>query len=122
MPLKPLLLKTSVTVNPYTDGEGNRLYSLKIQTEAFELNVRIRPDEVEKFERVRSSPWVKGSVRIGESAGSPAFWSVGDEDDDSVSILIGSDDDCWDLGVSLPPDTIDIIRREIAACSLAGGA
>jgi hypothetical protein len=40
MPLKPLLLKTSVTVNPYTDGEGNRLYSLKIQTDAFELNVR----------------------------------------------------------------------------------
>jgi hypothetical protein len=120
MPLKPLLLETSVTANPYGDGKGNWLYFLKIQTRAFELNVRVRPDEVEKFERVRRTPWVKGSVRIGESAGSPAFWCVGGEGEESVSILVGSDDECWDLAVSLPPDTIDVIRREIANCPLPG--
>jgi hypothetical protein len=121
MSLKPLLLKTSVTANPYRDGKGNPLYSLKIQTDAFELNVRVRPDEVGKFEQVRSTPWAKGSVRIGESAGSPAFWSVGENGDDSVSVLVGTDDECWDFAVSLPPDTIDVIRREIAACPLNDG-
>jgi hypothetical protein len=120
MSLKPLLLKTSVTANPYRDDKGNPLYSLKIQTDAFELNVRVRPDEVGKFEQVRSTPWVKGSVRIGESAGSPAFWSVADDGDYAVSVLVGTDDECWDFAVSLPPHTIDIIQREIAACPLGG--
>ena len=120
MSLKPLLLKTSVTVNPYSDGKGLALYSLKLQTDAFELNVRIRPDEVEKFEQVRNMPWVKGSVRIGECAGSPAFWCVGEDGDDSVSILVGTDDECWDFAVSLPPDTTDVIRRELTACPLVG--
>jgi len=119
MPRKPLLLKTLVTVNPCIDGKGTRSYSLKIQTDAFELNVRVRPDEVGNFEQVRKRPWVEGSIRIGESAGAPAFWSVGDESGDTVSVLVGHDDECWDLAVYLPSDTIDVIRRQISGIPLS---
>ena len=46
------------------------------------------------------------------------FWCVGDEGDNSVSVLIGDDDEGWDVAVSLPPGIIDVIRREIAGCHL----
>ena len=54
------------------------------------------------------------------SAGSPAFWCVSDEADVYLSILVGHDDQTWDIAVSLPLDTIDDIRREIAACPVPG--
>jgi hypothetical protein len=111
----PLLLKTSISVGPgITDG--GPLYVVKIQTDAFELNVWVAIDGVAKFDRVRAAPWMKGAVRIGRSAKSPAFWCVGDEDNQGLSILVGHDDQTWDIAVSLPLDTIDVIRREIAAC------
>jgi hypothetical protein len=117
MSRKPLLLKTSVSVDPGRDESGAPLYHLKLQTDAFEVNLRVRPQDVPKFEHVRSAAWERrGSLRIGEAAGSHAFWSVGGEGDDSIAVLIGRDDECWDIGLSFPPETIDAIRREIAAC------
>ena len=118
MPRKPQQLKATVTVDPFIGEGGIHLYLLKIQTDAYEINMRVKPDDVVKFDSVRSAPWAKGSVRIGESAGSHVFWCVGDEGDNSVSVLIGDDDEGWDVAVSLPPGIIDVIRREIAGCHL----
>ena len=120
MPLKPLLLQTSVTVEAAIGVDGGRRYAIKLQTDAFEVNLWVRPEDVAKFDQVRAARWATGAVRIGEAAGGGAFWCVGDEGDDSVSLLIGRDDETWDIAVSLPPDTLAAITREVAACRPTG--
>ncbi|HTL30678.1 MAG TPA: hypothetical protein VL282_15710 [Tepidisphaeraceae bacterium] len=109
-------LKASITVDPSTETDGSPSYRIKIQTDTFELNVCVRPEEVVKFDRVFTTPWSKGAIQIGTSAGSRAFWCSGDEAEKTVSILIGHDDQTWDFAVSLPRDSVDAIRREIDAC------
>ena len=123
MPRKPLLLETLVTVEPAIGADGARRYAVKLQAAAFEVNVWVRPEDVAKFEQVRASRWRSGAVRIGEAAGAGAFWCAGgdDEGDDSVSLLIGHDDETWDVALSLPPDALVTIMRELAACRAGDG-
>lgn len=59
---------------------------------------------------------MSGSLRIGSSAGAPAWWSVEQDETGMLSILIGADDESWDIAILLPLDTIDEIIREVDAC------
>ena len=59
---------------------------------------------------------MSGSLRIGSSAGAPAWWSVEEDETGMLSILIGSDDESWGIAILLPLDTIDEIVREVEAC------
>jgi hypothetical protein len=86
-------------------------YGIKISTPDYELNVAVPAPH--DLRRVLSDPWVSGSVKVGESAGAPAFWSVGK--DGRVSILVGHDDETWDFGVSVPLATFEEILREVEA-------
>jgi hypothetical protein len=120
MPRKPLLLDASVTAERGTGPDGSELYFVKLQTAAFELNVSVMPRDIPQFDRVRTARWIDGAVRIGEAAGAPVFWCVNDEDDAAISVLVGNDDQTWDIAVTLPAGTVDQIRRELAACGDAG--
>ena len=95
------------------DADGN--YAVKLSAPDWELNVTVPPAEVAELRRVQSAPWVGGSVRVGVSAGSAAFWSVGE--DGRVSTLIGSDDQTWDFGVSFPMAVFEEVLRGIEALS-----
>jgi hypothetical protein len=109
-------LGTSITVDRGINTDGLSVYWIKIQADTFELNVRVRPEEVAGFERVPSTPWTKGALPIGTAAGSRAFWCVSDNAEKSIVILVGHDDQTWDFAVSLPHSTIDMIRGKIAEC------
>lgn len=52
-------------------------------------------------------------MRIGEVAGAPAWWSV-DDAAGTLSILVGPDDETWDVGVTLPRGTLEVILTEVA--------
>ncbi len=92
-------------------------YSIKISTAAAEVNVVVTPAEAAKLGRVRETPWLSGALQIGKSAGAPAWWSIGEEQGDPyLSLLIGSDDQTWDIGFTLPLGTMDSIGREVATC------
>lgn len=112
MPTKRKAADVSVSVEADFD-EGAQIYAVKISTPVFEINVRVPSQDIAKFRRVQTTPWENGSLRIGQSAGAPAFWSM--SEDGTVGILIGDDDQTWDIAVSVPPDTIDQILREIKA-------
>lgn len=90
--------------------EPEKIYAVKIQTDLMEINVWIPIADTSKLQHVRRTPWVNGALRIGVSASSPAFWCV---DDDMLSILVGPDDQTWDIAVSFPVNTIDKILDEI---------
>jgi len=86
-------------------------YKVKLQTEVFEINIRIPAGEVEELKLVPSSSWDEGSMQIGESAGAPVFWST---EDGVVALLIGEDDENWDIALSLPVAVVDTILQAIA--------
>ena len=86
-------------------------YLVKLQAEVFELNIHIPAAEVEELKLVPSTTWDEGSMQIGESAGAPVFWST---EDGVVALLIGENDEDWDLALSVPVAVIDTILQAIA--------
>ena len=101
----------SVSVEPTADGE----YNLKIGTESFELNVSASAAELGRLGDVRAAPWTAGALRIGTVAGVPAWWCVSDPEEEAqtLSILVGSDDETWDVGVHLPRSALDDIVARV---------
>jgi hypothetical protein len=92
---------------------GSPAVTLKIQGRMFELNVWMRPDELPMLERVSGSNWgQRESIQIGQSGNTPAFWS---SDAESISVVIGHDDESWDFGITLPRDAIPRILADIHA-------
>ena len=89
----------------------NPSYSVKLQSEVFEVNIRIPAEEVEELKLVASTTWEDGSMQIGEAAGAPVFWST---EDGVVALLIGEDDENWDIALSLPVAVMDEIIEGIA--------
>ena len=76
-------------------------------------------EDAARLKEVLTAPWLSGALRIGSSAGAPAWWCVGGDDEDAktLSILVGTDDETWDIALQLPFETIEAVVREVAACA-----
>lgn len=96
----------SVSADIAHDG-ATECVLLKIGCALFEANFWIPLPDMEKLKRVRETAPEDESIQIGHSAGSPAFWSRGEGD--LVMIVVGDDDQTWDIGLSVP----DAIFTEI---------
>jgi hypothetical protein len=95
-------------------------FAIKIQTLQCELNIWIKADEVALLHQVKAARWdSRGSLNIGSSAGVPVFWS---SEDDTLSILVGHDDETWDFGLILPIHIINEIISNIETEQSAGAA
>ncbi len=88
---------------------------VKISMPQLEINVWIPQEELSNLEQVRTTLWDKGSLRIGRSAGEAAWWSA-DLQEQTLSIVIGHDDETWDVGAILPLATLDLILTEVERC------
>jgi hypothetical protein len=103
-------MDVSVTVTK--EGKGKAAsYQIKLGADVFEVNVRVPADDVHELKLVASSTWEEGSMQIGESAGAPVFWSC---DDGMVAILIGEDDEMWDVALSVPVEVMEQIIGAVA--------
>lgn len=101
-----------VNVAATADRKGKKVsYILTLEAEVFEVNIHIPGEEAEELKLVAGSRWEDGSMQIGESAGVPVFWST---DDGMVAILIGADDENWDIALSVPVETMDRIIEAVA--------
>ena len=110
---------TSVSVGVATLEDGTPGLCVKIQTASSELNVWMRRDEMGLLERVKRAKWEdRGSLQIGRSATSAVFWSV---DGQSLSIMVGADDEAWDFAVTVPASVLDDIMSEVEAEQTGGG-
>lgn len=105
----------TVDVDYSFDGD-KRFYAVSLSTDTWMALIHIAPDEVGRLTEVASRTWDDGSLRIGESAGSSVFWSIDAEGDtDTVGILIGHDDETWDISFAVPVATIAEIVDAIKA-------
>ena len=97
-----------VSVEREVDGR----LAVKFQTDAFEVNVRASVSDFMRLSEIRSSDWSqRRSIAAGESAGAPVFWA---SVDDHVALMIGHDDETWDVSITLPFDLVDRMVREVA--------
>lgn len=71
---------------------------LKIQVAGCEMNVWFAPGEIEKLRGLGTASWdERRAIRAGVAAGAPVFWS---SDHDEVTVLVGEDDETWDIAMS----------------------
>ncbi|WP_030529651.1 hypothetical protein [Phycicoccus jejuensis] len=102
-----------VAVDAEVDADGRTVACAKISSGEWEVNVRATPLEFASLDSIRSAAWAsRNSVAVGRSAGAPVFWSC---DGSIVSILIGSDDETWDVALSAPIDVVDRVVQLVAA-------
>jgi len=89
------------------EREAESRIAVKLQSERWEVNIRATSDELAKLGEIRTADWDKRhSIRAGESAGATVFWAV---EGDNAVLLIGVDDETWDVALTLPLAVVDEI-------------
>jgi hypothetical protein len=94
-------------------GRGEPVLILvKLQSPTWELNVRATPEELARLAGIRDADWAaRRSLHVGESAGSAVHWSA---TGDTVTVMVGADDETWDFALMIPVATVDSIVSEAA--------
>ena len=94
-----------VVVETEIDSQGRTVACAKLSSGDWEVNVRANPVEFAVLGSIRGATWgARKSLAVGRSAGAPVFWSC---DGPTASILIGSDDEVWDVAISVPVEVVD---------------
>jgi hypothetical protein len=90
---------------PADDGPA----AVKLQSTHWELNIQAPRTDLARLREIDGADWdARGSLAVGTCAGARVFWA---RSDDQVAILVGSDDETWDVAVLVPLATV----HEIAA-------
>jgi hypothetical protein len=90
----------------------NKIVTIKLQADCFEFNVRIAEDQIAQLKNVPNIDWENGALKLGKSADADVFWCA--DGDDFISVMIGHDDQTWDIAFQLPTGVIDDIFRSIS--------
>jgi hypothetical protein len=93
-------------------GRGEPVLLLvKLQSPEWELNVRATPDDLAGLRAIRDTDWAaRRCLHIGESAGAGVHWSAEGE---TATIMVGHDDETWDIAVAVPTATIEAILANV---------
>jgi hypothetical protein len=86
--------------------------TIKLQADCFEFNVRIPENQITQLKNVPNIEWENGALKLGKSADADVFWCA--DGDDFISVMIGHDDQTWDIAFQLPIGVIDDIFRSIS--------
>jgi hypothetical protein len=99
-------------VTEISEENGVNTVTIKMSTAAFELNVRIPAAQMNQLKKVPSTSWEAGALKLGQSANADVFWCA--DGDDFISVMIGHDDQTWDIAFQLPTSVIDDIFHSIS--------
>jgi hypothetical protein len=84
---------------------------VKLQSEAWELNIWATTDEPWKLADIEKTDWdQRRTLQVGTCAKALAWWS---ERDGTVDILVGHDDVTWDFGVTVPLSAVHNLLAEL---------
>ncbi|GAA2145381.1 hypothetical protein GCM10009727_45850 [Actinomadura napierensis] len=89
------------------DVDTDPLPVLTLRAETWELHIRAPLADFSRLSGIRDADWdERRSLRIGVCAGAPVFWAMAD---DQAVLLIGQDDETWDIALTIPLTTADEI-------------
>ena len=98
-----------VTVEARNDADDPGL--VKLQGETWELNIWATTDELWKLAGIEKTDWAqRRTLKVGTCASAPVWWN---ELDGTVYILVGDDDEAWDMCVTIPLRTIHELLGEL---------
>lgn len=87
------------------DLEDDGMVAAKFSDAAWEINVRADRADFLRLSGIRDADWdARRSLKVGNSAGSHVFWA---RKADTVELLVGRDDETWDIGISMPLEMVD---------------
>ncbi|WP_326631451.1 hypothetical protein OIE67_43310 [Nonomuraea fuscirosea] len=96
------------------EESAGQLALVKLQADAWELNIRAPLVDLVRLREIRRADWeARRSLAVGTCANARVFWTVSEG---QAAILVGPDDEAWDIAVTIPMTVVDEIAR------LAGGS
>ncbi|MGB1217846.1 MAG: hypothetical protein ACPG5P_08205 [Saprospiraceae bacterium] len=89
-------MKSTITVYLQDD-----FFAFKISAENWELNIKSIPkEEIELLEKIQETNWAeRKTIQVGLAVNAKVFWCF--TAPDIISILVGQDDETWDMGVNI---------------------
>ena len=101
----------SVSIDEGFGADGASCFFIKLQGPECEVNVTTSARELEELRAVGSARWLdRKSLRIGQCLGTPVFWSL---QDGRLSVLVGPDDETWEVGYSAPESIVTALLQEM---------
>jgi len=86
---------------------------LKISSDYMEINLTLREEEAKKLvENIKYADWnERKSIKAGICLKSSVFWCI--NENKSINILIGQDDETWEIATILPFEIINELAKSI---------
>jgi len=101
----------TVDVDDVIPGQQGFVKTVKISTDQWEINIGLTETDIATLKAVRPGSWAeRESLRCGIVGRAPVFWSTKDR---YLTLLIGDDDESWDIAVTLPNSTLTTILKEL---------
>jgi len=102
----------AVALNLEYDQARRELVLVKLSTPTWEFNFRATAADLAGLSSIGDADWQAGrSLHIGESAGAPVHWAAKEE---TATIMVGHDDQTWDIALIVPIATVDTIVADAA--------
>lgn len=80
---------------------------LSLSGPGFYLHIQIPPTELRSLTGIPGASWEdRTSIRAGKALGSPVFWCRSKDDPSAVTVLVGADDETWQLALEFPTDVL----------------
>jgi hypothetical protein len=101
------VVDVTLDVLPYDSAASEPFALVKLQGEEWELNIRAPLSDLVQLRDVRYADWAsRNSLPIGTCAGADVHWAASEG---QVAILIGHDDEIWDVAFIVAPAVTDEI-------------
>ena len=101
----------SVSIDDGIGPDGSSCFFIKLQGSECELNVSASARELEDLRAVGGARWLdRKSLRVGRCLGASVFWS---RQDGRLSVLVGPDDETWEVAFSAPESLVAALLQEI---------
>jgi hypothetical protein len=80
---------------------------LSLSGQSFLVRIRIPPAELISLSGVSGATWEdRKSIKAGEALNNPVFWCRSTDDPTVVMVLVGADDETWELALEFPADVL----------------
>ncbi|MEQ4714757.1 hypothetical protein [Nonomuraea sp. B19D2] len=91
------------------EESDDQLALVKLQADTWELNIWAPMADLVRLHEIRRADWeARHSLAVGTCANARVFWTVSE---DQAVILMGPDDEAWDIAVTIPMTAVDEVAR-----------
>lgn len=104
-------MAAQVSVDSGLDEFDHQFVTAKFGGDSWELNVSAQATDFLILRDIRNMDWnARRSAKLGTCAGGNVYWS---SDGTTATIMVGQDDETWEVAVSVPVELVDDLVRQV---------